>query len=332
VCFNAKASQRKDNFGKFAGTTVVARDITHRKRSEIALRHNEEKIRSIVDTAVEGIITISERGIIESINQAAEAIFGYSSEQALGRNIKFLMPEPYHNEHDGYLENYLRTGQAKIIGIGREVTGLRKDGSTFPMSLSVSEVGLGEQRIFTGIVQDITERKRLQAELIHLATTDPLTGASNRGHFMERAQEELARSQRYNHPFAFLLMDIDHFKSVNDSYGHPAGDEALRALTRTCLSTLRETDIFGRFGGEEFAAILVESDPESAHQVAERIRQNLASLDVEDDNQTFRFTVSIGLTCVENGEPDLEKIMKSADVALYEAKRSGRNCVVQKLT
>ena len=122
----------------------------------------EERLRAILETAVEGIITIDERGIIESYNPAAEEIFGYSAKEVIGKNVAMLMPSPDRERHDGYIENYVRTGHAKIIGIGREVVGQRKDGSVFPMELAVSEVKLADKRVFTGFVRDITERKRAE--------------------------------------------------------------------------------------------------------------------------------------------------------------------------
>jgi two-component system sensor kinase FixL len=145
--------------------TGIFRDITDRKRAEAELRQAEERMRSVVDHVIDGIITIDHRGSITTFNPAAERIFGYSTVEVTGQNVKLLMPEPYRGEHDGYLENYLRTGQAKIIGIGREVVGRRKDGSTFPMELAVSGFSLGDHRYFTGIVRDISERKRAEAEL-----------------------------------------------------------------------------------------------------------------------------------------------------------------------
>ena len=134
-----------------------------------ALRDSEERLRAILETAVEGIITIDERGLIESFNPAAEKIFGCPAAEAIGQNVKMLMPAPYHREHDGYLSNYHQTRQPKVIGIGREVVGRRKDGTTFPMDLSVSEVRLADRRMFTGFVRDITERKEAEKALLHYA-------------------------------------------------------------------------------------------------------------------------------------------------------------------
>src|SRR5579859_2505239 len=124
-----------------------------------------ERLRSVVNHVLDGIITIDSRGTVTTFNPAAERIFGFAASEVIGQNVKLLMPEPYHSQHDGYLAGYLQTGAAKIIGIGREVVGRRKDGSTFPMDLAVSEFRLGEERYFTGIVRDITERKRAEAEL-----------------------------------------------------------------------------------------------------------------------------------------------------------------------
>ncbi|HSH93407.1 MAG TPA: PAS domain S-box protein, partial [Roseimicrobium sp.] len=134
-----------------------------------ALRDSEERLRTILETAVEGIITIDERGLIESVNPAAERLFGYTREELIGKNVSALMPQPYRANHDQYVSNYVHTGHAKIIGIGREVVGQRKDGSVFPMDLSVGELKLANRRMFTGIVRDISARKRLEKELLEVS-------------------------------------------------------------------------------------------------------------------------------------------------------------------
>lgn len=122
------------------------------------------KLQALLDTAVDGIITIDEAGLIQSFNKAAERIFGYRADEVIGRNVNLLMPQPYQRDHDAYIANYLHGGQKKIIGIGREVQGLRKDGRVFPLDLAVGEARIGEQRLFTGIVRDISDRKRLEQE------------------------------------------------------------------------------------------------------------------------------------------------------------------------
>lgn len=134
-------------------------DITSRKAAEAALQESEARMRAIFETAVDAIITIDERGIMERLNPAAQALFGYSEAEAAGQNVSILMPAPHRARHDGYLEHYLDTGEKKIIGKGREVEGLRRDGTLFPMDLTVTEMRLGNRRMFTGMVRDITARK-----------------------------------------------------------------------------------------------------------------------------------------------------------------------------
>ena len=156
----------RDSAGVICGAAKIVRDIRDRKGAEAALREREQRMAAIVQTAVDAIITIDERGVIESVNPATERLFGHAADEMLGRNVKMLMPEPYRREHDGYLATYVKTGRARIIGIGREVTALRKDGTTFPMSLGVSEVRLADRRLFTGIIHDLSSRRQLEQQII----------------------------------------------------------------------------------------------------------------------------------------------------------------------
>ena len=147
----------------------VLADAIERRRSEHALRESEGRNRAILETTVDAVITADADGIVLSFNRAAEQIFGYEAGEVIGQNLMMLMPPPYREEHDGYIRSYHETGRRKIIGIGREVTGLRKDGSTFPMDLAVSEVRLPDRVIFTGIIRDITERRRLEQEILQIS-------------------------------------------------------------------------------------------------------------------------------------------------------------------
>lgn len=163
------------------------RSKTQRQQAQEALSDQEERLRAILNTAVEGIITIDHRGIIESVNPAAEKMFGYQAAELIGQNVSVLMPMPHRAAHDGYISNYLHTGQARIIGIGREVSGLRKDGSQFPMELSVSEVRLKDRILFTGFIRDITARKEAEKGLQHYAalvesSDDAIIGKSLEGY------------------------------------------------------------------------------------------------------------------------------------------------------
>jgi len=164
----------------------LRRSRKQKGNSEAALHDREARLRAILDTAVEGIITIDEQGIIESANRAAQDIFGYTEAQLAGKNISVLMPQPHRAAHDGYISNYRHSGHAKIIGIGREVTGLHKNGSTFPMDLSVSEVNLKGRRLFTGFIRDISARKASEKalryyEALVASSDDAIIGKTLRG-------------------------------------------------------------------------------------------------------------------------------------------------------
>jgi two-component system sensor kinase FixL len=143
----------------------IAHDVSEATRIEAALRASEERYRSIVDSAVDAILVIDHHGLVEAFNAAAERLFGYAAAEVLGRNVNLLMPEPYHSEHDQYVSRYLTTGEKRIIGIGREVTALRKDGTTFPVRLSVGEMTIHGERKFTGILHDLTPRVALETQL-----------------------------------------------------------------------------------------------------------------------------------------------------------------------
>jgi two-component system, LuxR family, sensor kinase FixL len=166
----------RDPTGKIIGASKIARDITHQKRTETGLRASQSQLRSLINTVPDAVVVIDERGAIGSFSPAAERLFGYSEAELIGENVKKLMPNPYRDQHDGYLERYLRTGEKHIIGIGRVVTGMRKDGTIFPLELAVGEARIEGKRIFTGFIRDLTDRQKterrleeLQSELIHVS-------------------------------------------------------------------------------------------------------------------------------------------------------------------
>ncbi len=183
-----------------------------------------------------------------------------------------------------------------------------------------SHVNVGKR-----LVESDDKLKEYAAQMERLATTDSLTGILNRRHFLKCGEEEIERACRYERSLSILLMDIDHFKNVNDTYGHAAGDEALRTMTKMCRLALRTNDIFGRMGGEEFAAVLPEIDIKNALEVSERIRMSLEKLEIDYDGKPIRITVSIGVTSLESLDRNIESLLKRADKALYTAKNNGRN-------
>jgi PAS domain S-box-containing protein len=208
---------------------AIEPDITEVKQAEAELHDREDRLRAIVNTVLDGIITIDSKGTVETFNPAASRIFGFDAEEVIGQNVKMLMPAPYQSEHDGYLGNYLETGKAKVIGIGREVTGRRKDGSAFPMDLAVSEMAVAGKRMFTGIVRDITARKRAERELREHAA------------LLEAANAELdAFAYSVSHDLRAPLRAINGFsQALTEDYHDKLADEAKDYLRRIGAASRR---------------------------------------------------------------------------------------------
>jgi diguanylate cyclase (GGDEF)-like protein/PAS domain S-box-containing protein len=171
------------------------------------------------------------------------------------------------------------------------------------------------------------ENARLFAETRRLARTDALTGIPNRRYLFELGEREVSRAQRFGHPLSALMLDIDHFKRVNDTYGHAQGDRVLQALVKGCLRQIRDIDIMGRYGGEEFVILLIETDLGGARTVAERVRESAAQMVMSSDQAAIRITLSAGIVSLGAGDADLDKLLGRADQALYAAKQAGRNRV-----
>jgi diguanylate cyclase (GGDEF)-like protein len=175
--------------------------------------------------------------------------------------------------------------------------------------------------------REIDRRQALEQELQRQANTDPLTGLYNRRHYEALFDQELRRARRYHTPLALCVADLDHFKQVNDTYGHTAGDVALRVAARICLSGLRDPDIMGRLGGEEFVILLPNTSAADACRIADRLRERLQSADIVADNMRFRLTATFGVTELLPSDRTINDLVRRADDALYAGKRAGRNQV-----
>ncbi len=174
------------------------------------------------------------------------------------------------------------------------------------------------------ILYEITKRKVMEEKLKELATTDSLTNLYNRRYFEQKFHEEIARSERYNHPISLMVLDIDFFKKVNDTYGHTAGDEVLKKLSQILLENLRNTDVAARLGGEEFAVLLPETDKEDMLQIAERLLQHIRQTEIQVDGHVLSITSSIGVITI-NKDFQMKEMLERADAALYRAKENGRD-------
>ncbi len=306
---------------------VMYEVLEARIRSMQRIATIQKSLVAVLDNVYEGIITIDMQGIVRSYNKAAERIFGYTAAEAVGRNVKFLMPAPYTEEHDGYLARYLKERVPHVIGIGRKVQGLRKNGEVFPMKLAVTQVPRGNGLMFIGLVSDISEEVKAQEHIEFLALHDPLTRLSNRRHFNETLDALLRQQDGGQH--ALLFIDLDGFKVINDTLGHEAGDEVLVATAGRIRNNLTGTDFVARLGGDEFVAILHNiSGSEAVLAIANRIVAAV-SRPMSLPGRGASVGASIGIAMMPQHGGTTGELLAAADRAMYVAKIAGKGrCIL----
>lgn len=302
---------------------ALAFNSFQKARQQIAA--SEQRLRAFLETARDGVIVIDQRGVVHEFNHAAEQLFGYTAREMLGSSVNRLMSEADARQHDGHIHDSQLEG-VKRMGGSRQIMGRRKDGGTFPAEITVGNMLIDAERVFVGVVRDITKRKEYERQLVELATTDGLTGALNRRAFMEDAELQHQLALRHARPLSLMMVDADHFKKVNDTHGHHVGDQVLIRLTRVIQASLRGTDRLGRIGGEEFAVLMPETSLEQAGIVCERLLRAVRETEVEADaGKPLKFTVSIGIATLAPDSRSIDTLMRQADAALYRAKADGRD-------
>jgi diguanylate cyclase (GGDEF)-like protein/PAS domain S-box-containing protein len=451
-----------DGAGQFKGYRGVGADITERKQIELALVASKVRLNAVLDGVQSAVVTITDHGLVESFNQSAVQMFGYSPDEVVGNNIRMLMPAPYRQEHDGYLDNFKRTGIKKVIGRRREVMGQRKDGAIFPIELGVFETSLNEHKFFIGSISDIsfrkqaevelriaatafesqqgmlitdangvilrvnqafteingytsaeavgqtprllksdrqgpdfyramwqaiertggwqgeiwdrrksgevypkwltitavkdedgvithyvgthldiTERKQAEERVRHLAFYDTLTDLPNRRLLSDRLKQGMAASKRSAHHGALMFLDMDNFKSLNDTHGHAFGDLLLIEAADRLKRCVRQVDTVARFGGDEFVVLLSHLHADRsisacrAKTIAEKISASLSEpylLTIMRDGKAALTvehccTVSIGVELFAGDDASEDELLKRADAAMYQAKQSGKNSI-----
>lgn len=292
-----------------------------------------------LDSMVDACIITDATGIIENFNEITLQTFGYESHELMGQRIEILIPEGEHKQHHA---DYMKSAsmRKKVLFKGRELKAQKKDGSEISVEITVTPLSVNGQLKFVGIIHDITDRMKLMeqlgAVLLQLrneATKDYLTGLMNRKAFFEHAEKVWSLAKRNHEPLCMLMLDIDLFKEINDTYGHNSGDRVLKGLAELFEHECRKEDLICRYGGEEFL-ILLESQPaKGAMEFANRIRQavEVAEMDI-GEGVKIQITVSIGLVAVECDEiPSMEEMISLADKVLYQAKTNGRNQVAENI-
>jgi len=260
------------------------------------------------------------------VNPAFEKLMGYTADEVIGQNPKILQGPGTDDKTRYKIRKAMREGTS----IRTQILNYDKAGNE--LWLDINMVPLfdenGTLTYYAAIERDLTEHKKLQSHLESMATIDSLTGLANRQAFMQRAKNEFNRARRYARPLTVVMIDIDHFKAINDRYGHAAGDEVLRQAADICQSSLRGSDLMGRIGGEEFVLLLPDTPHTNAYHVAERMRVHLYETPIELENgTTLNITASFGVASMNEDDSDFNAVLERADEAMYHAKHDGRNQV-----
>lgn len=314
-----------DQRGKPLRMLGTIADISSRKKLEEevsfvtqSIKNNEVKMRAILDAAADGIITIDMHGIIQDVNRACENMFGYQEDELIGQPISVLIPEKARNVHIQLFEHYDHEVAQKMLGHNVELQGLHHDGTIFPLELNISELRLGDELFFTSIVRDITDRKKSESIIKHLAYYDALTDLPNRRLFYEQLEKSKMG------PFSLMYVDLDQFKIINDNLGHLVGDKLLRSVATRMNACVSKEDFVARLGGDEFAIIVNSDQLNRTAPTAKKLLEKL-SQPFFIDGRELHISASIGISLYPNDTYDLDILVKNADIALYSAKAFGRN-------
>ncbi|HLK60535.1 MAG TPA: diguanylate cyclase [Chthonomonadaceae bacterium] len=290
---------------------------------------------ALLDSIPDALVISDENGNISLVNAQTERIFGYRQEEVLGWPIEILMPRRYGRTHKKYRESYMAAPRLRPMDGSRPRLGRRKDGTEFPVDVGLSPLQTGHGLFITCIIHDVSEHKRCvqqlqehsarleesNARLAALASTDGLTGIPNRRAFEENLEKQYSNAIRYHLPISVIIADIDNFKLFNDTFGHPAGDAALRAVAGLLDEAVRSGDLVARYGGEEFGILLTNARAAESLAVSERLRRVIAA----HPWPLSPLTMSFGVSTLTSAPVSCSQLLQEADQALYFSKRQGRN-------
>lgn len=302
--------------GEFGGIVGVIHDLSRGMP-------NDARLQAILEQSPIGVsVSRRDNGAIIFANTRFAELIGLPRDRIVGSSARDYYVDD--QQRDKVVERLKQSGSVTNM----EVQFRRADGSAFWTLFTVNQATIEGVRVNLAWIYDYTERRNMEEALRDMASKDPLTGIYNRRSFMELARQLLARANRFNEPLAVMVLDVDHFKQVNDTYGHAAGDDALRQVASGCAGVLREYDILGRLGGEEFIVAVPGATLDEAMVVAERLRRSVSRAVIPVDGAAdLRLTVSIGVYAVSPSHESIETAIHRADLALYRAKRDGRNRV-----
>ena len=317
----------RDGTGRLIGYGKVTRDVTERYEAETALRRSEARLRSVTESATDAIMSVDATGMIVSWNPAASRLYGWPAEEAIGMSVVALLPERDREQSTAVMKALATANGADHLSTPVELVAMRRDGVEVPVEVSIGNWVVDGETNYAGIVRDITERKRIEGQLQHLADHDSLTGLFNRRRFEAELERIVSEADRYGRRAALIVCDLDGFKLINDGHGHAAGDEVITQVGALLASLVRDSDLVARLGGDEFGIVLHEADRGNAARVAEKIINEARSRALAVSGLIrAQVTVSVGITLVDgDAHASAEELMIEADRAMYDAKAQGRD-------
>jgi diguanylate cyclase (GGDEF)-like protein/PAS domain S-box-containing protein len=279
---------------------------------------------AVLEWLPDGVVVVDQVGRIVYANRQAERLTGYQRSELLGRPVELLVPASLRTMHRELRRNYTVRPRPRPMGpADRDFRLRRKDGSELVADIALGPIGRPETRYTGAAIRDATERRKLERDLKHRALHDPLTGLANRTLFFDRLDQAMLGFRRARRPVAVVMLDLDGFKTVNDAFGHVAGDKILRRLAANLESGLRSTDTVARLGGDEFAWILpLVAGPEAAIRRVRALLRSVARTYSVDGKQ-IEVGISAGMALFPEDGLHADALMRHADLALYTAKRQG---------
>jgi diguanylate cyclase (GGDEF)-like protein/PAS domain S-box-containing protein len=300
-------------------------DISRLKETETALQESLRAQDAILAAIPELMFELDENGYYLNVWAHDPKELSRKKSELLKKHVGDILPYEASRE----VMHAIQEAKEQKQTFGREIFIPTLSGKLwFELSVSIKP-NLNAADTFIVLSRNITDRKELELKLLHLSNYDYLTNIYNRRMLIEQLHKDVHRAQRYNLALSVCMLDIDHFKDINDTYGHATGDKVLTKMSQLLQETLRETDYSGRYGGEEFIIVLPETSSKKAQELAERLRKKIAHLAIAlDDKKTFHFTVSIGVASLTKRVDSLESLLQVSDITMYMAKNAGRNRIM----
>ena len=293
-----------------------------------AVAVNDPFLTALMDAAVDGVIIAGRDGSIRLINRACCRMFGYEDGELIGRSINCLMPSPYEHQHDRFIENYVGTGEKRIIGRGRETLGQHRDGGVFPIHLSVGHAIYHGGHYFVGFIRDISEKLEAEQRAHYLERHDTLTGVLSRQALLEEAKAAVEQSggEGKHGAWALYTIDVDQFSDVNEAFGPHVGDLALKALVARMTEVLPRETYIGRIAADEFTAISRVSGMAQAQRLGQALFERVTA-SIYAERHWVRLRVSVGAAVLDLGASNVEELNAKGKLALQSVQQNGGNAI-----